>query len=51
MTCVASGVETASGRPAAVPSESLNTGVMCHSSGVTEGCCNVCVRVCVCAIV
>lgn len=39
MTCVASGGDTAPGRPAAAPSENLKTGagVMCHCSDVTDG--------------
>lgn len=39
MTCVASGGDTAPGRPAAALSANVNTGaeVMCHCSEMTKG--------------
>lgn len=50
MTCVASGGDTAPGRPVAAPSENkkkkTGAGVMRHCSGVTAGLLKFCVCVC-----
>lgn len=48
MTCVASGGDTAPGHPAAAPSANLNTGFFVIVQEWQGGCCNVCVRACVC---